>query len=70
MFPPKTPYLFELQLEVDLAVEKAFRGRATPAEALAAATRNVQAFIDRETLHSREADAQPRATAAAAEGGR
>jgi multiple sugar transport system substrate-binding protein len=51
MFPPRTPALFELQLELDLAVEKAFRGRATPAEALRVASANVQAFIDREGLH-------------------
>lgn len=48
MFPPKTPVLFEIQLELDLAVEKAFRGRASPREALEVATRNVQAYLDRD----------------------
>jgi multiple sugar transport system substrate-binding protein len=48
MYPPKTPVLFEIQLELDLAVEKAFRGRTTPKEALEAATRNVQAYLDRD----------------------
>lgn len=48
MYPPRTPILFELTLEIDLAVEKVFRGRATAAEALAVADKNTQTAIDRD----------------------
>lgn len=48
MYPAKTPVLFELTLEIDLAVEKVMRGRASAAEALRVADVNSQRFIDRD----------------------
>lgn len=48
MYPPRTPILFELSLEIDVAVEKVMRDRATAAEALKIANENTQAFIDRD----------------------
>lgn len=48
MYPPRTPILFELTLEIDLAVEKVMRGRASAAEALNVANANVQKVIDRD----------------------
>lgn len=48
MYPPRTTVLFEMQLEIDLAVEKVLRGRATPQEALHTANVNFQRFLDRD----------------------
>lgn len=48
LYPPRTTVLFELSLEVDVAVEKVMRGRLTPAEALRVANANVQRFLDRD----------------------
>jgi multiple sugar transport system substrate-binding protein len=48
LYPPRTTVLFELSLEIDLAVEKVMRGRATAAEALKVANANVQRFLDRD----------------------
>jgi len=48
MYPPRTPVLFELTQEIDLAVEKVMRGRTTPAEALKTANINAQRAIDRD----------------------
>lgn len=48
MYPPRTPILFELTLEIDLAVEKVMRGRASAAEALQIANDNVQKVIERD----------------------
>lgn len=48
VYPPRTTILFELSTEVDLAVEKVVRGRATAEEALTVANTNVQRFLDRE----------------------
>jgi multiple sugar transport system substrate-binding protein len=48
MYPPRTTVLFETSLEIGLAVEKAMRGRATPAEALRVANENAQRFLDRD----------------------
>ena len=48
MYPPRTPVLFELTGEIDLAVEKVLRGRATAKEALTVASANAQKAIDRE----------------------
>lgn len=45
---PRTPIIFEMNLELDLAVEKVVRGRATPEEALKLANEHVQAFLDRD----------------------
>jgi multiple sugar transport system substrate-binding protein len=52
LYPPRTTALFEVTLEIDLAVEKVMRGRATPLEALKSANRNAQKFLDRD-LHER-----------------
>jgi multiple sugar transport system substrate-binding protein len=46
MYPPRTPVLFEVSLEIQLAVEKVVRGRASPEEALRVANENAQRFID------------------------
>jgi multiple sugar transport system substrate-binding protein len=48
LYPPRTHVLFEMQLELDLAVEKVIRGRAKPAEALKVANDNFQRFLDRD----------------------
>lgn len=48
MYPPRTPVLFELGLEVGLAVEKVIRGRTTPEEALHIANINTQRVMDRD----------------------
>lgn len=44
-YPPRSPAVFELQQQLDYAVEKALRGRATPAEALHEARKNFEAFV-------------------------
>jgi multiple sugar transport system substrate-binding protein len=48
MYLPRIAVLFEMSLEIDLAVEKVFRGRATPQEALDVANANFQRFLDRD----------------------
>ncbi|MCW5942268.1 MAG: ABC transporter substrate-binding protein [Fimbriimonadaceae bacterium] len=48
LYPPRTTILFELTLEIDLAVEKVMRGRTNPAEALRIADENAQRFLDRD----------------------
>jgi multiple sugar transport system substrate-binding protein len=45
-YPPRTPVEYELNTEVNFAVEKAIRGDATPLEALKVANANVQKYID------------------------
>ena len=47
-YPPKTPVIFEFQLALDLAVEKAVRGQAEPKQALDDANKAVQDIIDRD----------------------
>jgi multiple sugar transport system substrate-binding protein len=54
IYPPRTPILFELLGEVDLAVERALRDRMTPAEALRTGQANIERFIERE-LRERQA---------------
>jgi multiple sugar transport system substrate-binding protein len=44
-FPPRSPGLFELQQQMDFAVEKAVRGRLTPQEALTEARVNFERFM-------------------------
>jgi multiple sugar transport system substrate-binding protein len=56
MYPPRTTALFEISLEIDLAVEKVMRGRATPQDALKVADQHAQKFIDRDR---RERSVQP-----------
>lgn len=46
-YMPQIPFLFEFQTELDLAVERALRGTATAAEALATAEANVNKIIAR-----------------------
>ncbi|MGV3613886.1 MAG: extracellular solute-binding protein [Fimbriimonas sp.] len=48
MYPPRVGVLFEMSLELDLAVEKVFRGRAKTKEALDVANANFQRFLDRD----------------------
>jgi multiple sugar transport system substrate-binding protein len=48
VYQPRTTALFEMNLELDLAVEKVVRGRATAKEALDAANANLQGFVDRD----------------------
>lgn len=50
MYPPKTPSIGELQLHVNLAVEKALRGRATPAEALKQANEDFLRYLERDRI--------------------
>lgn len=52
MYPPRTPVLFELTLEIDLAVERVMRGRMPAQEALELADQNTQRFIDRDRRES------------------
>ena len=47
-YPPRVPFLMEFRVEFGLALEKALRGRAPAAEALAAATKNVHRVIERD----------------------
>jgi len=54
---PKTTIIFELNLELDLAVEKVIRGRATPIEALKVANEHVQGFLDRDKTERTGVDA-------------
>ena len=49
-YPPRTPIQAELLVEVATAVERALRGRATPAEALEDAQANAVRFVARERL--------------------
>jgi multiple sugar transport system substrate-binding protein len=48
LYPPRTVYLFELTLEIDQAVEKVLRGRATAQEALETANANFSRTIAQE----------------------
>jgi multiple sugar transport system substrate-binding protein len=48
MYPMRTPVLFEMTLEIDLAVEKVMRSRASAADALKVARANTQRFFDRD----------------------
>ncbi len=45
-YPPRTPVEYEMNQEVNFAVEKAIRGDATPLEALKVANANVQKVLD------------------------
>ena len=47
-FPPRVPFLFEFRSEFNRALERALRGRATPAEALADAARKTRDVIERD----------------------
>lgn len=48
LYPPRTVYLFELTLEIDLAVEKVLRGRATAQQALETANANYRRIVAQE----------------------
>ena len=47
---PKTTVMFEMNLELDLAVEKVIRGRATPLQALQVANKNLQDDLDKDAM--------------------
>ena len=49
MYPPRTPVLFELSLEIDVAVEKVLRGRESAKDALELANKHAQEFMDRDS---------------------
>jgi multiple sugar transport system substrate-binding protein len=53
VYPPRSPLIFELTQEIDLAVEKVLRGRATATDALKFANANVQKAIDRDRLENK-----------------
>ena len=46
-YMPQVPFVFEYLAEYDLAIEKALRGSATPAEALNTASHNIDKIIAR-----------------------
>ena len=48
LYPARTPVLFEMQLEIDLAVEKVIRGRSDAQSALDLADKNAQKAMDRD----------------------
>lgn len=47
---PRTTVMFEMNLELDLAVEKVIRGRATPLEALQVANKNLQDDLEKDAM--------------------
>jgi hypothetical protein len=47
-YPPRITTLFEMGIEINLAVEKVIRGRATAKEALDLANENAQKAMDRD----------------------
>ena len=53
-YMPRIPFLFEFQTEFDLAVERALRGSATAAAALATAEANVNRIIARRNAERTE----------------
>jgi len=48
VYPPRTTVLFEMSTELDLAVEKVIRGRASAKDALTVANDHLQAILDRD----------------------
>lgn len=50
MYPPKTPSIAELQLHINLAVEKALRGRMTAEQALKEANENYRHYLSRDRM--------------------
>ena len=50
MYPPRSPAVFELQQQIDFAVEKALRRRATAEEALKTARKNFEDFVRKAEL--------------------
>lgn len=53
-YMPLTAIQFELGVEVNLAVEKVIRGRATPEEALKVANTNLQGILDRDSRERKQ----------------
>ncbi len=53
-YPPKTPVIFEFQLILDLAVEKAVRGQAEPKKALREANKAVIDILNRDKVEHPE----------------
>jgi multiple sugar transport system substrate-binding protein len=58
MYNPRTPVLFEVGLELDLATEKVIRGTATAKEALDLASANAQRIIERDRQEQSEREAR------------
>jgi multiple sugar transport system substrate-binding protein len=54
MYNPRTPVLFEVGLELDLATEKVIRGTASAKDALDLANTNAQRIIERDRLEQAE----------------
>ncbi len=54
LYPARTPVLFEIALEINLAVEKVIRGRADAQDALDVANKNSQGFIARDRAEQRK----------------
>ena len=50
MFPPKTPSIAEITLHINLAFEKAIRGRASPADALHQANADYKRYLERDRM--------------------
>lgn len=50
MYPPRTPSFSELQNAINLAVEKAIRGRASAADALRAAQEDYTRYLERDRM--------------------
>lgn len=57
-YPPRITTLFEMGIEINLAVEKVIRGTATPKEALDIANINAQRAMDRDEETQRQAAAK------------
>lgn len=53
MYPPKTPSIGEFQLHINLAVEKAIRGRTSAAEALHQANADFKRYLERDRMERR-----------------
>ena len=54
-YPPRITTLFEMGIEINLAVEKVIRGRATAKQALDIANENSQKAMDRDEATQRAA---------------
>jgi multiple sugar transport system substrate-binding protein len=50
MYPPKTPSIIEFFLHLDAAVERAVRGRQTPAQALAQAQADFKEYLRKDRI--------------------
>jgi hypothetical protein len=55
MYFPRIPVLFEMGVEINLAVEKVIRGRTSAKEALKVADENTQKAMDRDAEQHQKA---------------